>query len=178
MALEGKSPEEIQALAALAESVLNDPRSRRPFQRLLKVADPKLQLPEVDLEDMVEARTKPLRDKIEKDATERENERQQLAAQALRANLKAAGAISNDADFTTLVTYASEHGYQATENGLKLAARARADEQAAAEPTPSGNTRIMPADAKSIMKDPVGWARDAASTAISEFQKNRGRASA
>lgn len=179
MSLEGKSPEEIQALAALADSVLNDPRSRRPFQRLLKVASPSLQLPEVDLEDMVEARTKPLREKIEKDANDRELERQQQAAQALRGNLKAAGAIKNDEDFNALVTYATANGYQTTEAGLKLASRARADELEAAEPTPHGAPhQVMPMDAKGIMKDPIGWARQTAHTAMTDLVKNRGRAPA
>jgi hypothetical protein len=62
MSLEGKSQQEVAALAALSDSLLADPKTRGQFQRLVKVAKPGVSLPEIELEDKVAAAIRPLQD--------------------------------------------------------------------------------------------------------------------
>ena len=55
MSLEGKTPEEIQALAALADDVLSKPDTAGVFQRLVKRNNPAVSMPVVELEDRAAA---------------------------------------------------------------------------------------------------------------------------
>lgn len=177
MSLEGKSEDEIKALASIAEGLLSNKDTRLPMQRMMKRVNPGLVIPEVDSVERIEAATKPLQERIEKDREERELERQQRAAQELRRNLRDAGSIENDAQFEELVTYAAAHGFQTNEAGLKRAASARAAEQEAAEPTPqSAAHSLLPKGVKDIMKDPARWARETANNAMTELMKGRKRA--
>ena len=47
--LEGKSAEEIESLAALADSLANNPKTRRGFLSLTKQANPEAHIPEIDI---------------------------------------------------------------------------------------------------------------------------------
>jgi hypothetical protein len=47
--LEGKSVEEIQALAELANGLANDPKTRNGFLHLTKMANPSAAIPEIDI---------------------------------------------------------------------------------------------------------------------------------
>ena len=49
MSLEGKSAEEISALAELADQLANDPKTRKGFLHLSKAANPNAHIPEVDI---------------------------------------------------------------------------------------------------------------------------------
>jgi hypothetical protein len=51
MSLEGKSVEEIQALAELANGLSTDPKTRTGFLRLAKIANPATSIPEIDIPD-------------------------------------------------------------------------------------------------------------------------------
>lgn len=180
MSLEGKSQEQIASLAELSDALLNDPNTRREYQRLLKKQNPKLSLPEIDSEDRVEAAVKPFIEKVEKmEANTAENAAQRKANEMFE-NLRDARVVDTRKDFNELVKYANEKGFQTNEAGLTLAAAHRSDEQSPAEPTPhsAAFAQIVPKDNKDLMKDPQGWARNAANTAMAEIIKNRGRAAA
>lgn len=175
MGLEGKSTEEIEALAQLADSVLSNPKTRGVFQRTLKAANPSLSIPELELEDRVAAAVKPHIDKVA--AIEAKTARDEQVSQAnnLYENLHDERVVAGRKDFNALVTYAAEKGFMTTEQGLRMAASHRTSEQEAAEPTPSnmGMAGILQRDNKDLMKDPVGWARREAAIAMDELAKKR-----
>jgi len=180
--LEGQSTEQIQALASMSRTLLNDPNTRGEFQRLLKKNNPKLALPEIDTEDRVQAVVKPVVEKIEKLEADKTVTAAQAAANTMFENLRDAGVVKTRKDFAELVKYANEKGFQTNEAGITLAAQHRADEQEPAQPTPQSAASQFfnkdNKDLKDIMKDPSGWARNQASKAIDEIIKNRGRAAA
>lgn len=185
MSLEGKSPEEIKALATLADSVLANPKTRGVFQRTVRAANPDVSFPEIDLEDKVAGALKPLQDKLAKTEAEREAERQQNAAQAFYQEIRDAGIVSNKTEFNELVTYASKTGFATDKNGLALAKNHREAEAQSAEPTPmNAGASLIPKgeNGKAIFKDPNAWARQAAADAIKDIEKGRrnpnGRAAA
>jgi hypothetical protein len=53
MSLEGKSVEEIQALAELADSLGSDPKTRMGFLNLAKTANPNVRIAEIDIPNML-----------------------------------------------------------------------------------------------------------------------------
>lgn len=179
MSLEGKSPEEVSALAALADSVLNNKKTRSSFQRLLKEGNPNISIPEVDIEDRVNAAVKPHVDEMEKmKAKEAQNEAERQV-NLLYETLRDDRVCANRTQFSDLVKYAHEKGFQTTEGGLRMAASHRDAEQKSAEPTPQsaayGTFDFHNAGEahKDLMKDPRGWALQKANESITEFQKKR-----
>lgn len=176
MSLEGKSQDEVASLAALSNALLADPKTRTAFQRLVKTVNPKLSLPEVELEDRVAAAIKPVADKnaaLEADLAQR---KQIDAANALFEGLRDSGVVSSRADFTELVKFAAKEGFQTNDAGLKLASAHRKASTTPATPTPSnmGLDNLRPGEAdKSIMKNPITWARDTARAAVDELMKTR-----
>jgi len=184
MSLEGKSKEEIEALAALADDVLGDPKYAPSFKRLLKAKNPALSMPEIELEDRVVGALKERDTKIEaleKDKALTEAER---VTNTLYESLRDAGAVTTRASFNVLVKYASEKGFMTTESGLRMAAQHRANELEAAEPTPAtGGAPGFELNAdgelsKSFMKDPRGTALSQAAKAMEELRKMRGKGQA
>jgi len=178
MSLEGKAPEEVQAMAALADSLLNDPKTRRQFQRMLKQQNPNISLPELDTEDAIVTAVKPHVEELQRLKAEREQDKAQQAANLLFENLRDDRVVSTRTEFSELVKWASENGYQTVDAGLRKAASARRAEQEAAEPTPqsAAGGGIVPKDNKDLMRDPQGWARSQAVTALNDIIKSRGRA--
>jgi len=65
MSLEGKSVEEIQALAELANGLASDPKTRRGFLQLTKMANPATSIPEVDIPVQLESMLKPHFEKLD-----------------------------------------------------------------------------------------------------------------
>lgn len=53
MSLEGKSPEEIEALAMLAQGLASNPKTRNGFLRLTKTANPDTAIPEIDIPNQI-----------------------------------------------------------------------------------------------------------------------------
>jgi hypothetical protein len=176
MALEGKSAEEVQALATLADSIASNPKTRTAFQRLLKQANPEISIPEIEIEDRIASVTKPYVEKLEKLEARDAQAESQAAANALYEGLRDDRVVTNRAGFSELVKYASEQGFQTTEAGLRMAASHRASEQEAAEPTPmpNGGIDLSQHEAnKDLMRDPRGWANAQARAAIDEMAKQR-----
>lgn len=179
MSLEGKTAQEIEALATLADSIANNPRTRMPFQRLLKAANPGISVPEVDMEERVAAAVKPHVEKIEKLEARDAQLEAQTAGNVLYENLRDDGVVKNRATFGELVKYASEQGFQTTDSGLRMAARHRSAEQESAEPTPYTAGGFDLSDTKTngdLMKNPNAWARDTASRVLDEIAKGRNKA--
>lgn len=179
MSLEGKSPEEISALAALADDVLSKPDTAGVFQRLIKKNNPGVSMPLVELEDKAHAAFSQQNAKIAALEAERAQERAQAGANALYESLKDSGAVANRNGFNDLVKYASENGFMTTEAGLRKAAQLRAQEQEAAEPTPVtvGNglfrTGTTDDESRNFFKNPMGHARTVAMQAMDDLRKMR-----
>ena len=181
MSLEGKTPEEIQALAALADDVLSKPDTAGVFQRLVKKNHPNVSMPMVELEDRARAEFAKQQKTIDELGGKVAMNDAEKAVNVLFENLRDAGTVSTRASFNELVKWASENGFMTTEQGLKKAAMQRAIEQEAAEPTPqtvnNGFQLGGQADdaSKLFMKDPIGAARAAASKAMDELRDARGK---
>lgn len=179
MSLEGKSPQEIQALAALADDVLSKPDTAGVFQRLVKRNNPGVSMPLVELEDKTAAALGRVRQENATLLARVDQSDAEKAVNVLYENLRDAGAVSTRASFNELVKWASQNGFMTTEQGLKKASMQRAIENEAAEPTPqnvtNGFTLGGQADdaSKAFMKDPVGAARAAAAKAMDELRAQR-----
>ena len=175
MSLEGKSEQEIAALAQLADSVLNNPKTRTAFQRQLKVANPEISLPEIDTQDAIISAVKPHVDALKKTQDELQQMQQDKSANNLYESLHDDRVCASRKDFGELVQYAAAKGFQTSEDGLRMAASHRRSEMEAAEPTPltAGLPSILDKGNKDLMKDPNGWARAEASKAIAELAKRQ-----
>lgn len=181
MSLEGKTPEEIQALAALADDVLSKPDTAGVFQRLVKKNNPNVSMPMVELEDRARAGFVAQDKKIGELSEQLALSNAEKAVNVLYENLRDAGTVTTRASFNALVKWASENGFMTTEQGLKKAAMQQAIENEAAEPTPqnvnNGFQLGGQADdaSKAFMKDPIGSARAAAAKAMDELRDARGK---
>lgn len=182
--LEGQSTEMVVARAKMSNALLNDPNTRGAFLRLLKKNNPNMVLPEIDTEDRVQEAVKPLKETIDKLQNERSVDSAQSAANAMFENLREANVVKTRKEFAELVKYASEKGFQQqSEQGLRLAAMHRDEENRPAEPTPQSAasaffSKDKNKDLKDIMRDPTGWGRSKATEVVDEIIKNRGRAPA
>jgi hypothetical protein len=178
MSLEGKSPEEIKALAELADDVLSKPDTAGVFQRLVKKNNPGISMPLIEAEDRVAGALKIRDDKIAALEKRLEQKGAEDGTNVLYESLKEAGVVASRTAFSDLVKYASDNGFQATEQGLRKARMQRDIEQEAALPTPvngaPGTFQIAEGElGKSFMKDPGGTARTEAMKAMDEIVKNR-----
>ena len=181
MSLEGKSKEEIEALAQLSDSVLNNPKTRTSYQRLLKQANPNISLPEIDNLDLVAAAVKPHVDQIaaiaQKQATDDAARQAQTDANALFESLRDDGLVRTRKDFEALVKYATEKGFQPNEAGLRLAASHQASEVELARPTPMQGTgpEFAPNNEayKDFFKDPKGTATRVATEMVNEIKAGK-----
>lgn len=173
--LEGMDEAEIRSLALLSKSVRDNPATRKEWLGILKKGNPNLSIPELDLEQHAEkalsARDKEIADlRAEMQANE-----QQRAAQARIAALRDEGVIRNANDFSDVVKYASENGFQTSDAGLKRAAAAMQAEREAAIPTPTSAIPKPHIGNKDLMKNPQTWARTEAANVMDEIIKSRGR---
>lgn len=181
MSLEGKTDDEIKALAALADDVLSKPDTAGVFQRLVKKNNPNVSMPLVELEDRAAATFKAQNDKLNELSGKLAVSDAEKAVNVLYENLRDAGAVTTRASFNELVKWASENGFMTTEQGLKKAAMQRDIEREAAEPTPQTVNNGFQLGAgsddasKAFMKDPVGQARAAAAKAMDELRLGRSK---
>jgi len=176
ISLEGMDEAEIRSLALLSKSVRDNPATRKEWLGVVQKANPNLTIPELQMErqanEALFARDKEiaeLRAQVEADHA-------QQAAQARIAALREEGIVRNANDFGEIVKYASENGFQTSDEGLKRAARARQIEAEAAVPTPTSAIPKPHIGNKDLMRNPQTWARQEASSVMDEIIKNRGRA--
>ena len=172
MSLENKTPDEINALAALSENVLGNPATRREFQKMLKKNNPGVSIPELENEERIVEAVKPHIDRIS--ALEAKMQQDAAISQAndLYTNLRDHGAVSSKDDFNGLVKYASEKGFATSEQGLKMASRFRQDEMSSAEPTPApgsfGGFNMKDKSMTDWLKDPRARANEEAQKIMKE----------
>jgi len=76
MSLEGKSVEEIQALAELANGLASDPKTRSGFLHLTKIANPTTSIPEIDIPAGLQKQFQPYLEKL--DALTKAQEQREL----------------------------------------------------------------------------------------------------
>lgn len=181
MSLEGKSQEEITALAQLSDSVLSNPKYRTPFQRILKAANPGISLPEVDMLDTVSAAVKPhvdaLNEMQQQRAADKAAQEAQNSANALFEGLKDDGVVRTRADFESLVKYANDNGFQTSAAGLKLAGAHRSSATELSTPTPmgAGAADFRPSNEvyKDFFKDPRGAATRIANEMVTDLKSGK-----
>lgn len=181
MSLEGKTPEEVSALAQLADSVLTNPKYRTPFQRILKAANPGISLPEVDMLDTVNAAVKPHIDKLaeieQQRAAEKAAQDAQNAANALFESLRDDGITRTRGEFQALVRYANDNGFQTVESGLRLAASHRSAETSLTTPTPmqGAGAEFAPSNEtyKDFFKDARGTANRIAHQTLDDIKSGK-----
>lgn len=183
MSLEGKSQDEISALAELSDSLLSNPKTRQAFQRQLKVANPNISLPELDNLDMVANAVRPHIDKIaqleQREQQRDANQSAQLQANALYEALKDDGVVATRKDFQELVKYASENGFQTVENGLRIAASHRQSASELATPTPmqGAGPEFAPTNEayKDFFKNPRKAATDIANQMVNDIKSGKAK---
>ena len=176
ISLEGMDEGEIRALALLAKSTRDNPKTRDSWLNVVQEANPNLVIPELQAKRQAsEALSSRDKEIAELRATV-ENDRQQAAAQARIAALREEGVVRNANEFSEVVKYAAENGFQTSDEGLKRASAARRAEQEAAMPTPTSAIPKPHIGNKDLMKNPQTWARTEAASVMDELIKNRGRA--
>ena len=173
MSLEGRTADEIAALAELANTIANNPETRRDFLRLTKKINPGAAIPEIDIPASLASEFKPALDRLaqlEKDAQEREirdrihaGRRKALEVQGVtEADMPAIEKIMTD---NSIATHAA-------------AAKVLAAERKLAEPTASSYKPLqsftMPkVDTGEFKGNLRGFARGEAYRAIDELRGRR-----
>jgi len=175
--LEGLTPEDINGLAVTARGLIDNPKTRGKFQRLLREDDPTLVLPEIDAADAAAERVKPLEDQVTKltndlaqrDARDRLNRLQREPVEA--------GLLKSLEELPDLEKYMKEKGFTPVQ--YLQAARYRQMERQLAEPTPPNITPHQPLlpkgdELKAWMQNPAQKAREVANQFLNESRANRG----
>src|SRR5258708_11251871 len=136
MSLEGKSQDEISALASVTDELLNDPKYAMDFKRLVKAHNPNASVPDVELEQRVAGALKVRDDKIDALEKDKALTASEKATNMLYEALRDTGHVTTRDSFNKLCTYANEKGFMVNETGLRMASQHQRNEQEAAEPTP------------------------------------------
>lgn len=179
MSLEGKTPEEIAAMAELADSLMGDPATNGAFQRLLKKQNPKLSMPLIDLEDKAAAAFAARDKEIEGLKAQLAQRGAEEGANTLYEHMKDAGIVTTRQSFSDLCKYANDKGFMCTEMGLRNASQLKAQEEQAAEPTPQtiNHGQFAVGDggdlSKAFFRDPKGTAATQAAQAMADLAKMR-----
>jgi len=169
MSLEDIDDETRDELAQLANKLANSPSTRNEFLRLARKASPDMSIPELDMQDNMNAAMKPFQDKIsslenklyEKEVTDR--------IMSNRQNLIDSGKISREdiPEIEKLMVDKKIPDYNTATEFYRL-------QKESAKPTPGMYQPKTPmVDVKKIGNNPTMWARDEASKAISELMQNR-----
>jgi hypothetical protein len=169
MSLENISLEARDELAALAQTLAENPETRKDFLRMTKRVKPDLPIPELDIEDYTnravnksEERVQALEAKLrERDAMEElQNRRKSLMKKGLIANESEVGDVEKimlERGITNHETAAEYHQWM----------------KQAAVPTSSGYnpSAVKQFDLNKYWKNPVGAAREEAARALSDLRK-------
>jgi chromosome segregation ATPase len=158
-------------LAALAQTLAENPQTRKEFLRLTKQVKPDLPIPELEIEEKVsqsltasEQRVQQLEAKLaERDALEKLKERRQ--------SLKEKGLIENDSDIDEVEKLMVEKKIADHET----AAQYHQWMKQAAAPTPTGyNPQVINKfDLNAYWKNPANAARSEAAKALNELRQPR-----
>ena len=169
MSLENLSLEARDELAQLAQTLAENPDTRKEFLRMTKRVKPDLPIPELDIEDYTnravdksEQRVQALEAKLrERDAVEELQKR--------RNSLMKKGLISNESEIDDVEKIMLERGI----NNHETAAEYHAWMKQAAVPTSSGyNPQVIQQfDLKGYWKNPTSAARSEAMKALNDLRK-------
>ncbi len=170
MSLENLTPDEL-AFLNIGKLLIENPKTKREAQRLIKTARPETVIPEVEFEERLVAQESEfakkqlaLEERLNKEALERriEKERETVREQGI--------------DVAALEAFMKENELYSYPKAAKIFAQVNQP----ASPTPSSlmaDVKAMkPDDAKALWANPTKWARDAAAQVHKEFQQARGRA--
>ena len=169
MSLENLSLEARDELAALAQTLAENPDTRKDFLRMTKKVKPDLPIPELDIEDYThkavsrsEDRVQALEAKLrEKEAIEELNNRRQ--------SLMKKGLISNESEVSDVEKIMLERGI----TNHETAAEYHQWMKQAAVPTSSGYnpSAVKQFDLNKYWKNPVSAARNEALNALNDLRK-------
>jgi hypothetical protein len=141
----------------------NEPEVRRGAQRLLKKVDPKLSFAEIEMEEVVTAAIKPLKE-------ENETLRNQISEKEFAATVRAEHAKITSRGFKVddVQKFMKDRGivnYDTAMNVLDM-------EQRLAAPTPDSVSGVydLPEESKDIFKNPAQWARKMAHDTINQLK--------
>ena len=167
MSLENLSLEARDELAQLAQTLAENPDTRKDFLRMTKRVKPDLPIPELDIEDYTnravtrsEDRVQALEAKLrERDAVEELQKRRQ--------SLMRKGLIANESEVNDVEKIMLERGI----TNHETAAEFHQWMKQAAVPTSSGYnpSPVKQFDLNKYWKNPVNAARDEAASALEEF---------
>ena len=170
MSLENVSTVESE-LAALAQQLAENPKTRKDFLRLTKQVKPDLPIPELEIEE----RTNQAVHQASQQVQQLENKLKQKEAmeelEKRRSTLLKKGLADSDDDIKSIEKLMLERGITSHET----AAEYHRWMKQAAEPTPSGyNPNVMKKfDLSKYWKNPTTAARDEAAKALNELRQPR-----
>lgn len=170
MSLENYSPEAIEELAALSKRLSEDPATRKQFLRLTKQVHPDLPVPEIEMEEAVNARASVAEQKVAQLEAKLRQREVKDELNKRRNVLKEKGYVSSDDEILEIEKLMTEKGIANHETAADYWRHMKQS----AVPTPSGfPTPVMSKfDIKGYMKNPVGAARENAAAALAELRKN------
>ena len=169
MSLENLSLEARDELAALAQTLAENPETRKDFLRMTKKVKPDLPIPELDIEDYTQRAVNRSEDRVqaleaklrEKEAIEELNNRRQ--------SLMKKGLISNESEVGDVEKIMLERGI----TNHETAAEYHQWMKQAAVPTSSGYnpSAVKQFDLNKYWKNPAAAARNEAMNALNDLRK-------
>lgn len=170
VSLENLSPEAIADLALTLKGLTDNPKTRAQTLYLMKVANPELAIPEVDIPAQMSQLHKASLERLEKlERSIQEKEAREKVLDARNSVLKK-GIISED-EIPEVEKLMLEKGITSHET----AAEFFASQKRAAEPTPGqfGKPLLQRLDMKAMSGNINQWARDQARAVIDEMRGKR-----
>ena len=169
MSLENLSLEARDELAALAQTLAENPETRKDFLRMTKRVKPDLPIPELDIEDYTHRAVSRLEDRVQaSEAKAREKEAIE-ELQKRRQSLMKKGLISNESEVSDVEKIMLERGI----TNHETAAEYHQWMKQAAVPTSTGYnpSAVKQFDLNKYWKNPVAAARNEAMNALNDLRK-------
>jgi hypothetical protein len=169
MSLENLSLEARDELAALAQTLAENPDTRKDFLRMTKKVKPDLPIPELDIEDYTHRAVSRSEDRVQAlEAKLREKEAVE-ELQKRRQSLMKKGLISNESEVSDVEKIMLERGI----TNHETAAEYHQWMKQAAVPTSTGYnpSAVKQFDLNKYWKNPVAAARNEAMNALNDLRK-------
>ena len=169
MSLENLSLEARDELAALAQTLAENPDTRKDFLRMTKKVKPDLPIPELDIEDYTHRAVSKSEDRVQAlEAKIREKEAME-ELQKRRQSLMRKGLISNESEVDDVEKIMLERGI----TNHETAAEYHAWMKKAAVPTSTGYnpSAVKQFDLNKYWKNPAAAARNEAMNALNDLRK-------
>jgi len=169
MSLENLSLEARDELAALAQTLAENPETRKDFLRMTKRVKPDLPIPELDIEDYTHRAVSRSEDRVQAlEAKLREKEALE-ELQNRRQSLMKKGLIANESEVSDVEKIMLERGI----TNHETAAEYHQWMKQAAVPTPTGYnpSAVKQFDLNKYWKNPVSAARNEAMNALNDLRK-------